>query len=45
VAAAILQALEHPSARVITQKGGTTLAVLNALSPDVTDWITRKVKK
>lgn len=45
VAAAIVEAMEHPSARIITQQFGTALAVLNALSPDVTDWIIGKIKK
>jgi len=45
VAAAILKVIEHPSARIITQQHGTALAVLNALSPDVTDKIVSKLKK
>ena len=42
VAAAIVHAIEHPSARVITQKLGRTLLVFNALSPSLTDWLTEK---
>ena len=42
VAAAIVDAIEHPSARVITQKWGRTLLLLNALSPSLTDWLTKK---
>jgi short-subunit dehydrogenase len=44
VAAAIIDAIEHPSARVITQEWGRMLLVLNALSPSFTDWlVTRTV--
>jgi short-subunit dehydrogenase len=45
VAEAILKAIEHPSARIITQQHGRALAVLNALSPDLTDKIVAKLKK
>jgi hypothetical protein len=42
VARAILHAIEHPSARVITQKLGRTLIVCNAFSPGLTDWLIEK---
>lgn len=45
VAVVILDAIEHPSARRITQQFGITLAVLNAFSPDLTDWLVEKLKK
>ena len=45
VAAAIVHAVEHPSARVITQKWGRTLLVFNAFSPSLTDWLVNKVFK
>jgi len=45
VADAIVDAIEHPTARKITQKHGTTLAALNAISPDLTDWLVQKLKK
>jgi short-subunit dehydrogenase len=45
VADAIVKVIEHPSARVITMQHGTALAVLNALSPDLTDKIVAKIKK
>jgi NAD(P)-dependent dehydrogenase (short-subunit alcohol dehydrogenase family) len=44
VAGAILHAIEHPTARVITQKFGRTLLLLNALSPGLTDRLTEKVR-
>jgi len=45
VASAIVEAMDHPSARKITQQFGTVLATLNAFSPGLTDWIVRKLKK
>ncbi len=45
VAQAIVRAIEHPSARVITQKLGRTLMVLNAFSPAWTDRVVRKIIK
>lgn len=45
VAKAIVQAIERPSARVITQKFGRTLLVFNAISPEWTDWLVRKTIK
>jgi NAD(P)-dependent dehydrogenase (short-subunit alcohol dehydrogenase family) len=45
VATAIVRAIEHPSARKITQQFGIALATLNALSPNLTDWIVQKLKK
>jgi uncharacterized protein len=45
VASSIVRAIEHPSARVITQKLGRTLMVLNAISPAWTDSVVRKIVK
>jgi uncharacterized protein len=45
VAKAIVHAIEHPSARVITQKFGRTLLVFNAISPEWTDWLVAKIHK
>jgi uncharacterized protein len=39
VAEAIVEAIEHPRSRVITQKFGRSLILLNAFSPDLTDWL------
>jgi short-subunit dehydrogenase len=43
VADAILHAMEHPSPRVLTQKWGRTLLLINAVSPSLTDWLIRKI--
>ena len=45
VAEAIVEAIEHPTARVITQRFGRTLIVLNAASPSFTDWLVSKTIK
>jgi short-subunit dehydrogenase len=45
VAKAIVHAIEHPSARIITQKFGRTLLVFNAISPEWTDWLVKKTIK
>ncbi|MCI0416319.1 SDR family oxidoreductase [bacterium] len=45
VAEAIVRAIEHPASRVITQKLGRSLMVLNAISPSWTDWLVRKTIK
>jgi NADP-dependent 3-hydroxy acid dehydrogenase YdfG len=45
VAAEILDAIQNPRTEVITQRLGRLQIILNAISPDLADWIVGKYKK
>ena len=45
VARAIVKAIRHPKAEVITQRFGRTLIVLNALAPSLVDWLVARTVK